>query len=87
MFLKLQFLYNTFAILLYKTNSVTTVISFVIGITFGTLKIAVAFVKPGIHVLSVDVVTIVSFLPMNDFATADATTEAVSIAVTQSYVD
>lgn len=85
MFLKSEFLNYSFAILLYKALHITDVVTLVEAIAFRTLKVAVAFIVPGIHVLTVDEMAAVGFFIVYRLATADATAEAVSIAVSQSY--
>jgi hypothetical protein len=86
MFLKSQLLNNTFAVLLYKALHVPHIITLIKPVAAPTLKITVAFIVAGIHVLSVNEMPTVGFFPMYQLATADATAEAVSIAVAQSYV-
>lgn len=87
MFLKSEFLNYSFAILLYKALHITDVVTLVKTIAATALKVAVAFIVPGVHMLAVDEMAAVGVFIMNQLATADATAEAVSIAVAQSYIE
>ena len=86
MFLDGEFLDYSFAVLLYKALHITDIVALVKTIAAATLKVAVAFIVPGVHMLSVDEMAAVGFFVVDWLATADATAEAVSIAVAQSYV-
>ena len=87
MFLNDEFLDYSFAVLLYKALHITDIVALIKSVTSATLKVAVAFIVPGVHMLTVDEVAAVGFFVVNRLATADATAEAVSIAVAQSYIE
>lgn len=87
MFLDGEFLDYSFTVLLYKALHITDVVTLVKTIAAATLKVAVTFIVPGVHMLAVDEVAAVGFFVVDWFATADATAEAVSIAVAQSYIE
>lgn len=87
MFLDGEFLDYSFAVLLYKALHITDVVTLVKTIAATALKVTVAFIVPGVHMLAVDEMAAVGVFIMNQLATADATAEAVSIAVAQSYIE
>ena len=87
MFLNDEFLDYSFAVLLYKALHITDIVALVKSVTSATLQIAVTFIIPGIHMLAVDEMSAVGFFIVDWLATADATAEAVSIAVAQSYIE
>lgn len=87
MFLDGEFLDYSFAVLLYKALHITDIVTLVKTVAAATLKVAVAFIVPGIHMLSVDEVAAVGFFVVDWLATADAAAEAVSIAVAKSYIE